>query len=107
MIVTELKQSDQVEEKVNTEQKDGELPQPNNSTRKQSEVEKVDKPVSQDMTPFIPYPQRLRKSKLDKQFTKFMEVFKKLQINIPFADALEQMPVYEGHFIEETKVGGI
>ena len=36
----------------------------------------------------IPYPQRLRQNKLDKQFTKFMEVFKKLHINISFADAL-------------------
>ena len=44
--------------------------------------------------PPIPYPQRLKKNKLDKQFTKFMEVFKKLHINIPFADALEQMPSY-------------
>ena len=42
----------------------------------------------------IPYPQRLKKHKLDKQFTKFMEVFKNLHINIPFADALEQMPSY-------------
>ena len=42
----------------------------------------------------IPYPQRLKKHKLDKQFTKFMEVFKKLHINILFADALEQMPSY-------------
>ena len=42
----------------------------------------------------IPYPQRLKKNKLDKQFTKFMEVFKKLHINIPFANALEQMPSY-------------
>ncbi|PNX59125.1 hypothetical protein L195_g059533, partial [Trifolium pratense] len=25
---------------------------------------------------------------------KFLEVFKKLQINIPFAEALEQMPTY-------------
>ena len=39
--------------------------------------------------PPIPYPQRLKKHKLDKKFTKFMEVFKKLHINIPFADALE------------------
>ena len=42
----------------------------------------------------IPYPQRLKKHKLDKQFTKFMDVFKKLHINIPFVDALEQMPSY-------------
>ena len=32
--------------------------------------------------PPIPYSQRLKKHKLDKQFTKFMEVFKKLHINI-------------------------
>ena len=31
---------------------------------------------------------------MDKQFTKFMEVFKKLHINISFADALEQMTSY-------------
>ena len=42
----------------------------------------------------VPYPQRLKKHKLDKQFTKLMDVFKKLHINIPFADALEQMPSY-------------
>ena len=45
-------------------------------------------------SPPVPYPQRLKKHKLDKQFTKFMDVFKKLHINIPFADALEQMPSY-------------
>ena len=44
--------------------------------------------------PPIPYPQRLKKHKLDKKFTKFTEMFKKLHINIPFADALEQMPSY-------------
>jgi hypothetical protein len=44
--------------------------------------------------PSVPFPQRLQKQKLDKQFSKFLEVFKKLQINIPFADALEQMPSY-------------
>ena len=42
----------------------------------------------------VPYPQRLKKHKLDKQITKFMDVFKKLHINILFADALEQMPSY-------------
>ena len=42
----------------------------------------------------VPYPQRLKKHKLDKQFTKFMDVFKKLHINIPFTDALKQMPSY-------------
>ncbi|KAL5754189.1 hypothetical protein ACOSP7_022409 [Xanthoceras sorbifolium] len=44
--------------------------------------------------PPIPYPQRLKKHKDEKSFTKFLEVFKKLYINIPFAEALAQMPTY-------------
>src|ERR1044072_955611 len=42
----------------------------------------------------VPFPRALVKKNLEKQFSKFMEVFKKLQINIPFAEALEQMPTY-------------
>ena len=44
--------------------------------------------------PPLPFPQRFQKQKKDKQFHKFLEVFKKLHINIPFAEALEQMPSY-------------
>ena len=40
----------------------------------------------------LPYPQRFQKKKLDRQFSKFLESFKKIHINIPFPDALEQMP---------------
>ncbi|KAL8124269.1 hypothetical protein AgCh_012061 [Apium graveolens] len=41
-----------------------------------------------------PFPKRLQKKKLEKQFEKFLEIFKKLHINVPFAEALEQMPSY-------------
>ncbi|KAK0595310.1 hypothetical protein LWI29_005505 [Acer saccharum] len=44
--------------------------------------------------PLIPYPQRLKKHKDAHNFNKFLEVFKKLHINIPFAEALAQMPTY-------------
>jgi len=49
---------------------------------------------TQEIIQRLPFPQRLKKNKLDKQFSKFLDVFKKLQINIPFADVLEQMPSY-------------
>ena len=52
------------------------------------------KALSKEDTLIIPYPQRLKKNKLDNQFGKFMEIFKKLHVNIPIADALEQMPPY-------------
>ena len=41
-----------------------------------------------------PFPQRLKKYQDDGQFKKFLEMFKQLHINIPFAEALEQMPKY-------------
>ena len=52
-----------------------------------------EKDNQQPIAPIL-YPQHLKKHKLDKQFTKFMEVFKKPHINISFADSLEQMPSY-------------
>ncbi|KAL4306665.1 hypothetical protein AHAS_Ahas16G0201000 [Arachis hypogaea] len=54
-------------------------------------------PPKQTLKPYVPkasYPQRLRKDGKDSQFSRFLEIFKKLQINIPFAEALEQMPFY-------------
>ncbi|XP_073294558.1 uncharacterized protein [Primulina huaijiensis] len=51
--------------------------------------------------PTIPYPQRFKKKSLDDQFAKFLEIFKKIHINIPFADALEQMPNY-AKFIKDV-----
>ncbi|KAL0457755.1 UNVERIFIED_CONTAM: hypothetical protein Slati_0402700, partial [Sesamum latifolium] len=42
--------------------------------------------------PYIPYPKRILKANLDKQFGKFLEIFKKIHINIHLIDALSQMP---------------
>ncbi|XP_057760511.1 uncharacterized protein LOC130980882 [Arachis stenosperma] len=50
--------------------------------------------------PPLPYPQRFHKESKDQQFPKFLEVFKKLEINIPLAEALEQMPLY-AKFLKE------
>ena len=65
-----------------------------------TEKVEVQKP-KYDEKPIIPYSQQLRKNKLDKQFGRFMDIFKKLHINIPFAEALEQMPVYM-KFMKDT-----
>ena len=88
-IVKEPKQSNRSEIEVDIEQNNGDQPQLNSSSGKQPEVEKLDQPISRDPTLLIPYPKRLRESKLDKQFKKFLNIFKKLQINIPFTNVLE------------------
>ena len=81
----------EIEEVIQTNQNDNiEREQPQEKKFRGEETEAKDHHL---IAP-IPYPQRLKKNKRDKQFTKFIEVFKKLHINIPFVDALEQMLSY-------------
>ena len=42
----------------------------------------------------IPFPQRLQIAKMEEHFSKFLNMFNKIEINIPFAKALAQMPYY-------------
>ena len=51
-------------------------------------------------TPTVPFPQRLQKAKREEQFSRFLYIFKKIEINIPFAEVINQMPKYE-KFLKE------
>ncbi|XP_062118931.1 uncharacterized protein LOC133832632 [Humulus lupulus] len=51
--------------------------------------------------PPLPHPQRFLKKKRDEQFAKFLGIFKKININIQFFDALEEMPNYV-KFVKEV-----
>ncbi|XP_070007999.1 uncharacterized protein [Nicotiana sylvestris] len=44
--------------------------------------------------PLPPYPQRLAKHKNENHFKKFIDMMKRLSINMPLVEALEQMPGY-------------
>ena len=44
--------------------------------------------------PQVPFPQRLQRAKLNEQFSKFLNMFKKIEINIPLAETLTQMLHY-------------
>ena len=44
-------------------------------------------------TTTLPFPERIRKPVADEQFSKFVEVIKKLYVNIPLLDAM-QVPMY-------------
>ena len=44
--------------------------------------------------PSVPFPQRLQRAKKEERFSKFLDMFKKIEINIPFAEVLAQMPNY-------------
>ena len=50
--------------------------------------------------PSLPFQQRFAKAKLDSQFDKFLDMLKKLHVNVSFLDALSQMPLY-AKFLKE------
>ncbi|XP_057810441.1 uncharacterized protein LOC131024906 [Salvia miltiorrhiza] len=51
--------------------------------------------------PPIPFPQRLQKKNVESEFSKFLEIFRKVHINIPLVEALQQMPKY-AKFLKEV-----
>ncbi|XP_073138032.1 uncharacterized protein [Henckelia pumila] len=69
--------------------------------RKKVEEKKIKTDQKPMYKPPLPYPQRFKMKALDEQFSKFLEIFKKLRINIPFTDALLQMPNY-AKFLKEV-----
>ena len=84
-------------EKENTEEKEKE-----NSQLEQLKVsndQKKKEGVSA-YTPAVLFPQRLQKSRREEQFSKFLDIFKKIEINIPFAEVISQMPLY-AKFLKE------
>ncbi|KAJ9141117.1 hypothetical protein P3X46_031692 [Hevea brasiliensis] len=82
------KSKDQAEKKEEEAKKD------------QEEEARKTKKLPEPYQPPLPFPQRFQKAKLDKQFGKFLEVLQKLYINIPFTEALSQMPSY-AKFLKE------
>ncbi|XP_062100564.1 uncharacterized protein LOC133806483 [Humulus lupulus] len=62
-----------------------------NSINEKPTTKKDNLPMNQ---PPLPYHQGFLKKKHDEQFSKFLEIFKKININTPFFDALEKIPNY-------------
>lgn len=52
------------------------------------------RPIETILIPLVPFPQRLKKDKDDTEFHKFINNFKNLYINIPFANTILQIPSY-------------
>ncbi|XP_042028318.1 uncharacterized protein LOC121775307 [Salvia splendens] len=67
-----------------------EVQSPNMPSEVQSETIVLPKPEEVK----IPFPQVVQKKKLDEKFAKFLEIFKRVHLNIPLIEALQQMPDY-------------
>ncbi|GJV39953.1 hypothetical protein Tco_1418393 [Tanacetum coccineum] len=68
-------------------------PQPKPQPTKETQTPKPYKPK-------IPYPQRLRKEKMEAQYQKFLDIIRVVRINVPLVDVLAGMPNY-GKFLKD------
>ncbi|CAL1382774.1 unnamed protein product [Linum trigynum] len=82
------------EESALHRQNESSLPVQKHAARVPQKVEKLKNEEVKPYEPPAPFPQRLMKPMEDPNFKKFVNIFKQLQINIPLAETLEQMPIY-------------
>ncbi|XP_073307153.1 uncharacterized protein [Primulina huaijiensis] len=92
------KSNEKMDKKKTVEEGEFEDRKENKTEETKAEAEVEQPPI---FKPTLPYPQRFINKNLDDQFVKFLEIFKKIHINIPFDDALEQMPNYS-KFIKDV-----
>ncbi|XP_016185539.1 uncharacterized protein LOC107627200 [Arachis ipaensis] len=95
------KEQTEVDKNDKKDSKKDEEPQTSLKGKKPSEAQPQEQ--RKEVKPYVPplpYPQRLHKELKNQQFPKFLEIFKKLKIKLPLAEALEQMPLY-AKFLKE------
>ena len=82
------------EEKKNMQEKITEARKQAHTKQPDRSCEQEQKKKAQAYTPAVPFPQRLQKARREEQFSKFLDIFKKIEINIPFVEAINQMTNY-------------
>ncbi|XP_048228995.1 uncharacterized protein LOC125369808 [Ricinus communis] len=61
---------------------------------KESEREKLQPILVREYQPKIPYPARLKQVEAQEQFSKLLDIFRQLHVNLTFVDVLKQMQKY-------------
>ena len=89
-------------EEAEADQEETEKEGENSTQTKQPEGSKEQKQKEgvPGYTPTVPFPQRLQKAKREEQFSRFLDIFKKIEIIIPFVEVINQMPIY-AKFLKE------
>lgn len=100
VVVEKEKEKEEVEKEEEEENKDEGVcvekeKQRKNEKKKENLLVKGEKNTTKSPpVQNLPYPHAPTRKDKERQFARFMEIFKRLQINIPFSEALEQMPTY-------------
>ncbi|XP_070044878.1 uncharacterized protein [Nicotiana tomentosiformis] len=86
-------QKDMIPEKEKGEQLKNKVDKKKKGQTKAEKFEKGEHDKSECM-PTLPFPQKLYREMLDKQFERFLDVLKQVHVNLPFTEVISQMPAY-------------
>ena len=88
----------EIEEVVEEKELEEEIVVENNHEEELVEKEKLKRNKKEKVATLpvqnLPYPHAPSKKDNARHYARFMDIFKQLQINIPFSEAMEQMPKY-------------
>ncbi|XP_070050715.1 uncharacterized protein [Nicotiana tomentosiformis] len=95
-VIPEKESGEQLENKVHKKKKGKKA-----TEKKMKEVNSSteDREESKHM-PALPFPQKIYREKMDKQFERFLHMLKQVNVNLPFTEVLSQMPAY-AKFLKE------
>ena len=101
VVVEKEKDSDEIEVEKNVEgvlveneKEKREIDEKRMSEERIKKTRKGKEPLNNIPIQHLPYPHAPTKKDSARHYARFMDIFKQLQINIPFSEALEQMPKY-------------
>ncbi|XP_070057003.1 uncharacterized protein [Nicotiana tomentosiformis] len=89
-VVPEKESVEQLEDEVDDNKKGKKGIEKN----KKQENSRRDESEESEHMPALPFPQKLYREKLDKQFERFMDMLKKVNVNLMLIEVLSQMPAY-------------
>ncbi|XP_070040946.1 uncharacterized protein [Nicotiana tomentosiformis] len=62
--------------------------------KKKEETSRREEPNETEHMPALPFPQKLYRENMDKQFERFLDMLRQVNVNLPFTEVLSQMPAY-------------
>ncbi|XP_070039286.1 uncharacterized protein [Nicotiana tomentosiformis] len=68
--------------------------------KKEEETSRREESNESEHMPALPFPQKLYREKLERQFERFLDMLRQVNVNLPFTEVLLQMPAY-AKFLKE------
>ncbi|XP_070057107.1 uncharacterized protein [Nicotiana tomentosiformis] len=100
LVQKEVVPEKEVEEHLKNEDDKKKKGKKGDEKKKKEETSRREESNESEHMPALPFPQKLYREKLNKQFERFLELLRQVNVSLPFIEVLSQMPAY-AKFLKE------